>query len=892
MSRKRSGSMFLTEGSSKFKEDAAFNTHVEKEAIRSKRLRDGSYKLSSKFKTEATSEEVISTQPANPCILNSDHEKSTFSKILPHSAVPNHAPNSGTSHNTNAHKISQFSGKSPNITRRNETEAARLKLLRKKLPIWSKRKEICDALKLNDVLLLKADTGSGKSTQVPQFLCTQSWCQKKNVEIEDNFGIQKICPVGGIIAVTQPRRVAAITLAHRVAQETGSVLQKGNRRYNGLVGYSVRFDKLTPIGIKIKFVTEGTLLQEMLQDPYLKQYSAIIVDEIHERSVDVDLIVGFLKTLVRSDKKGRGRVPLKVVIMSATMDLKPIAAFFTSAETHETLKLDLNPGKLIEVHSPESGINTENNSRQSPKLHTDLTSSLLGPNEQNGVLDSISKRRKMSDSTLSSAAIDTTIEGDIESRNVGELPFTNEVSMIVVEGRQFKVDIFYEPKPTSNYMKRMLQIILQIHIKEPLPGDILAFLTGIEEIENLRADLEGCSHQLAKSVPKIKVLALHGTLSTQDQQEAFEKTKQKLTRRVVLATNIAETSVTVPGVRFVVDCGKSKVKEYRPKLGLESLLAKPISKVSAIQRAGRAGREAEGKCFRLYTEADYNKLNDSELPEILRSDIVEAVLKMKARGVKDILSFPLMNPPNILAMEKALIRLYLMNALNDDGDLTEDGKRIARLPIPAPYGRVLIAVEKLEPDLILDIIDIISCLTTDSEIFLQAKSEEERETVEEFRRDIYRREGDIITALQTIKRYAAEDTDRKDWCRKRMISVRAINMAMQIRKQLRQIYHIKNILKDVPKSDPQPMTPTSPDNVKIILKMFLKAFATNTALMAPTGGYITIQGKNPITIHPSSVLYGQRTEAIMFLDHVFTTKSYARQVSAIEAPWILEALAM
>lgn len=752
---------------------------------------------------------------------------------------------------------------------------------RTRLPIWSKRSEICNSLQENDILLLKGDTGSGKSTQVPQFLCSQTWCKPRKVKIKINQQISNTRTVGGIIAVTQPRRVAAITLAHRVAHEMGSTLERNKHKSAGLVGYSVRFDKYIPAGMKIKFVTEGTLLQEMLQDPNLKQYSAIIVDEIHERSVDVDLIVGFLKGIVHGDKNGRGGVPLKVVIMSATLDLKEIEIFFASSKLHKTNEPGSEDSIIVRTRNDSDG-------KENPQFDDSKQVSVPFSKDLSNLDTAVVSESKTCDSNKKSSSGNNVKK----SHDLKDLSDENGISIILVGGRQYKVDIVHEAKPTADYLVRTLQVIMDLHVKEPLPGDILVFLTGQEEIESLQTELENYSQQLVKTLPRMKIIPLHGSLSAQAQQEGFKKTKEKFTRKIVLATNIAETSVTVPGVRYVVDCGKSKVKQYRPRLGLESLLIKPISKVSAIQRAGRAGREAEGKCFRLYTEEDFNKLDENEVPEILRCDIVEAVLKMKARGIQDILTFPLMDKPNLLAIEKALIRLHLIGALDNNGDLTEIGGKIARLPLPASYGRVLTAMENKEETLILYIIDIIASLTTDTEVFIQPKTEEERESMEEFRKDIYHRQGDILTLLQTIQRYAAEETDRSEWCRKRLISIRAMKMAMQIRKQLRLICRSMNLLKAIPPPDPQPMIPISLEFAEIILKSFLIAFATNTALMAPNGNYITTEGKHIITIHPSSVLYGKKLEAIMFLEHVFTAKSYARRVSAIEAPWIVQALKM
>ncbi|KAF8856943.1 P-loop containing nucleoside triphosphate hydrolase protein [Acephala macrosclerotiorum] len=778
------------------------------------------------------------------------------------------------------------------------TIAARLEKARESLPIWSKRLDIRYALRVNDILLINGETGSGKSTQVPQYLCKEPWCKREKVKVEVGGKSEDVF-VGGMIAITQPRRVAAITLAQRVAREMGSPLQKGAA--SGEVGYSVRFESVVPPGTKIKFVTEGMLLQEMLHDPNLRKYSAVIVDEIHERSVDVDLITGFLRTLLHSDKAGRGGVPLKVVIMSATLDLGGIEAFFAKPETIPKYHPGHNHGRVLLRHLKgyELGPGGPNDPR---RISEDSFSSWEGFSDDQ---EDTAKSTSASESKVAAKAIDRESDSDIEidydnwEDSEDELEVgrkKNGVALEYVKGREYEVELFYKANPQPDYMQSMLEQILQLHVQEPLPGDILAFLTGQDEIETLQVELESQAEKLVKTVPKMKVMPLYGALSAQAQQDVFEKVKDPFTRKIVLATNIAETSVTVSGVRFVVDCGKSKVKQYRARLGMESLLAKPISRVSAIQRMGRAGREARGKCFRLYTENDYLKLDQDELPEILRCDVVEAVLKMKARGIEDVLAFPLMDSPNVSQMEKALVQLHMMGALDDRGKLTDAGRKMAQYPLPAAYGRVLVAAAEASPDVLLDIIDVISCLTTDSEVFLQPKSEEAQEATEEARSDIQGpqgiagRGGDIVTLLTTMQRYASEKTDRGEWCRIRLISVRAMKMAMQIRKQLRQLCVQQKLLEELPSPDPLPFEPVTPERAEVLLKAFLKAFAIKTALLGPDGNYVTTQGRNAITIHPSSSLYGQKKfEAIMFLDHVFTAKSYAKKVSPVQANWIEEA---
>jgi ATP-dependent RNA helicase DHR2 len=791
--------------------------------------------------------------------------------------------------------------------------AKELEKARKELPIWSKKADIRWALRNNDILLLHGETGSGKSTQTPQFLYEEPWCKKQTVKITTEDGRNEEVSVGGVIAITEPRRVAAITLAQRVAKEMGSHLGK-EKPHQGSVGYSVRFDSIIPPGMKIKFVTEGMLLQEMLRDPNLRQYSAVIVDEIHERSVDVDLIAGFLRQLIHGDKKGRGGIPLKVVVMSATMDLGGLETFFAKPGTHP----NYNPGKnhgqdffgiyddLKEENADEvkggAGSKVAGESRR-------YSSSLSSPNSDDssnafssweGISSSDESDNNKEEAKLATPSVglgkvaaNTPSKNESKESKPGILDddvAVSGVASVHVEGRQFDVKIWYETKPSPDYLRNVLQTILRLHTSEPLPGDILVFLTGQEEIETLQTQLEHYASQLVKEVPRMKVMPLYGSLSPEAQQEAFEKIKESRTRKVVLGTNIAETSVTVPGVRFVIDCGKSKVKQYRPRLGMESLLVKPISKVSAIQRAGRAGREAPGKCYRIYTAEDFKKLEADELPEILRSDVVEAVLKMKAQGVVDVLSFPLMDSPDIVAMEKALFQLHSMGAIDDQGRLTKTGKNMAAYPLPATYGRVIIAAA--EVDCVLEAIDVIACLTTDSEIFYQAKSEEDQESIEEHRKDLQHRQGDILTYLNAMQKYAAESTDRNEWCRKRLISTRAMRMALAIRKQLRQICHKQKLLSELPPPDPQPANVISEEQAEVLIKTFLKAFATKTAVLGPDGAYYTSVGRNLIAIHPSSVLFGKKMEAIMFLDHVFTAKSYAKKVSAIQANWITGALGM
>jgi ATP-dependent RNA helicase DHR2 len=798
-------------------------------------------------------------------------------------------------------------GQRPSQQSLNRTKKDLLEV-RKALPIWAHKADIRWALRHTDVLLLVGETGCGKSTQVPQFLTSEPWFKRQSVIVKTSEGQKKQIHVGGMVAITEPRRVAATSLARRVAQETGSHLGKGQIYDDDQVGYSVRFDSVVPQNAKIKFLTEGMLLQELLHDPQLRRYSAVIIDEIHERSVDVDLLTGFLRNIVRGDKAGRGGVPLKLVVMSATANMDSLKKFFSTEAS------------VTAISDPDNNSRPTNEESQPKANGPDQTSQSLA-NRINGVDKDDPKAptdRRVSDASYSSwdgiisddektggtnGGDDSSSRGPVDNERIpgksddddsekGTKFKREDVVIHMIKGRQHPVKIYYTPEPVTDYVEVTLKTIFKIHTQEPLPGDILTFLTGQEEIETLQELVQQYAEKLNKALPKLKVLCLYGHQSIEQQQEAFAGARDKRTRKVVLATNIAETSITVPGVRFVIDCGKAKIKQHRARLGLQSLLVKPISKSSAIQRKGRAGREAPGKCYRLYTEAEYLKLQEIDPPEILRSDVAEAVLRMKARGVNDVISFPLLDPPDVDAFERALLNLHSIGALNDYGDLNETGKKMADFPLPPAYSRVLVAAATHEADCLLEAIDIIACITAGEDIFLQPKSDKSQEKVEDTRRGLLRREGDIITYLTAMQQYASENSNRSAWCEERLISTRDMKQAISIRKQLRDVCLKGKMLAEKPPPDPQPFEPISAERAEVLLKCFMKAFAMKTATLQPDGSYCTTIGRHLVAIHPSSVLHGKKLEAIMFLEHVFTQKNYAKKISTIQMNWIAEALEM
>lgn len=388
---------------------------------------------------------------------------------------------------------------------------------RQKLPIFQFRNHILWLVENYKTVVLVGETGCGKSTQIPQYLNEAGWAS-----------------AGYQVAITQPRRVAAVSLAVRVADEVGCMI-------GTTIGYAVRFDsKQDEQKTRVKFVTDGVLLQEMTTDPLLRKYSVIMIDEAHERSLQTDMCLGLLKKIQKV------RPDLRLVVASATLD----ANFFK----------------------------------------------------------------------------------DYFEQNLSSNPDKDTARIIHLEGRTFPVDIFYLSKPTPEYMKESLETVLKIHKKNE-PGDILIFLTSAEDVDSLTETLEEKSaalSQRAKDVGvkmmKMKVYRLYGSLPVQDQFRVFENVNRG-TRKVICATNIAETSLTLPGIVHVIDAGFVKIAAYNPANGLDSTVVVPVSQAAANQRAGRAGRVRSGCCYRLYTQNDYDQLKEATEPEMRRSELTSTIIR-------------------------------------------------------------------------------------------------------------------------------------------------------------------------------------------------------------------------------------------------------------------------
>jgi len=314
---------------------------------------------------------------------------------------------------------------------------------------------------------------------------------------------------------------------------------------------------------------------------------------------------------------------------------------------------------------------------------------------------------------------------------------------------------------------------------------------------------------------------------------------------------------------------------------------------SATQRTGRAGREAAGKCWRLYTEKDYGLLEPITLPEIMRCDLADAVLKMKANGVEDVLSFPFLSPPSKETMARSLLQLYQLGAINDSGHINELGRKMSRFPLSPVYGRVILSAADDEKQCVLPVIDIISCFSADNTVFLNTDTEELREEAAQARQALIRRRGDHLTLLAAVQSYASDNSDRKAWADRYKINHRAMQSIMDIRKQLRaQCQQLKMLtVEQITDYDDKSSSSSISELIEIdILKCFLSGFKQNIARLMPDGSYRTFFGNQTVAIHPSSVLFGKKVEAVVYNEFVFTNKTYARGVSAIQVDWVEETL--
>ena len=614
---------------------------------------------------------------------------------------------------------------------------------RESLPIFKLRDELIRAVNDNQVLVVIGETGSGKTTQMTQYLAEAGYTSR------------------GRIGCTQPRRVAAMSVAKRVAEEFGC-------RLGEEVGYAIRFEDCTSPETVIKYMTDGMLLREALLDDLLSQYCLIMLDEAHERTIHTDVLFGLLKKCCAK------RPDLKIIVTSATLDAEKFSSYFMNCP------------------------------------------------------------------------------------------------IFTIPGRTFPVEVMYTKAPESDYMDAALITVMQIHLTEP-EGDILLFLTGQEEIDAACQTLFERMKGLGPSVPDLHVLPVYSSLPSEMQTRIFDPAPPG-SRKVIVATNIAEASLTIDGIFYVVDPGFAKQKVFNPKIGMDSLVVAPISQASARQRSGRAGRTGPGKCFRLYTESAFkNEMLPTSVPEIQRTNLGTTTLTLKAMGINDLLHFDFMDPPPPPTLIGALEELYNLGALDEEGLLTRLGRKMAEFPLEPPMSKMLIAAVDLGCS--DEILTVVACLSAQN---IWYRPREKQAAADQKKAKFFQPEGDHLSLLTVYESWKAQKFS-SPWCFENFLQARSLRRAQDVRKQLLTIM-------DRYKLD----VVSAGRNFNKIRRAICSGFFFHSAKKDPQEGYKTLVENTPTYIHPASALFQRQPDWVIYHELVLTSKEYMRECTTIEPKWLAE----
>lgn len=644
-----------------------------------------------------------------------------------------------------------------------EAEAAADKIMavRRSLPVYAHREGLLQAIADNQVLIVVGETGSGKTTQLPQFLYEAGYTR------------------GGLkVGCTQPRRVAAMSVAARVAEEMGVRLGRE-------CGYSIRFEDKTSDDTVVKYMTDGMLLREFLTEPDLSQYNCLMIDEAHERTLNTDILFGLVKDIARF------RPEFRLIIASATLDAEKFSEYFDDAPVY------------------------------------------------------------------------------------------------YVPGRRFPVDIHYTPQPEANYLHAAITTVFQIHTTQG-PGDILVFLTGQDEIEAAAESLTETSRALGGKIRELIVAPIYANLPSELQARIFEPTPPHA-RKVVLATNIAETSITIDGVAFVIDSGFVKQNAYNPRSGMSALQVVPCSRASADQRAGRAGRVGPGKCFRLYTKwAFHNEMDASTTPEIQRANLNNVVLLLKSIGINDLLNFDFLDPPPTDTLMRALDLLYALGAFNERGELTKMGRRMAEFPVDPMVSKAILASEA--HGCTEDVLSIVAMLGEAGGLFVRPR--EQRLHADRAHAAFRREGGDPFVLLAVWEGWVACGYAAQ-YARDHFLQAKALTRARDVRDQLAQLCERVEL---VPALASAAANANRSDTVPV-QKALTAGYFVHAARLARKGeGYHVVKagaGAAGTTayVHPSSALFKvlPAPRTVVYYELVETGKNYMRRVMPVDAAWLLAA---
>jgi len=611
------------------------------------------------------------------------------------------------------------------------------------LPIYRYESDIVRALTDHRVLVLEGPTGSGKTTQLPKILV--------RAMVTDQ-------PIG----VTQPRRIAAVSVAWRIADELK--VQIGDE-----VGYAIRFDDSTSHKTVIKIMTDGILLQEARTDPDFSRYGVIVVDEAHERTLNIDVTLGLLHRALQRRKD------LRVVVASATLQPLLFQRYFESA--------------------------------------------------------------------------------------------VGNVAVVSIDARPFPVEILYKSARSDDEDALVEAAVIEVMeiIKSGEPGHILVFLAGEGAIRQVYEKLA-----LSRLGRDVVLLPLYGKLTRAEQERVFDDLPDPNWRKVVLATNIAETSITITGVRFVVDSGVAKVPRFQSRTGMSTLFQEPVSKASCDQRAGRAGRTAPGKCIRLYPKRSYDERPDFADEEILRLDLTEVVLRLIDLGVKQVETFPLPTPPRKKALEAAIKQLETMGAIDGERNLTRIGLRMMPFPLSPSLSRMVVEAADRFPQVMDEVLMVAAFMSAHSPFLYPQGEEAEARAMQQ---NLHHPTGDAVTAVIALQRYLAA-ANPEGFAKEHYLDKDVMAFIRKAHRQLRDIAEGMGIVIQ------------SGGDPTLIVRSVAAGYAHQ--ILKQHGRAYAGMGDNLISIHPSSSLFSARAPFVVATDIVVSTRPYARNVSALRPEWVAE----
>lgn len=656
-------------------------------------------------------------------------------------------------HQDQPKKISE-TAKSENISTDSRENIQRI---RESLPVFAVKSKLVQTIRENQVTVVIGETGSGKTTQLSQYLYEAGFCAGHK-----------------LIGCTQPRRVAAMSVAKRVALEMNVDLGKE-------VGYSIRFEDETSSETRVKFMTDGILLREALMDETLDRYSCIILDEAHERSLNTDVMLGLLKQLLSR------RRDLKVIVTSATMNAAKFSSFFGSAP------------------------------------------------------------------------------------------------QFTIPGRTFPVQLIYSKNPVEDYVESSVMQAVRIHVSTDIDsGDILIFMTGQEDVESTSEVIkEKLTEIYMKSqgitrfeeIEDVEIFTIYSALPGDVQTRIFQRLESGK-RKIVVATNIAETSLTIDGIRYVIDCGYSKLKVYNPKIGLDSLVITPISQANANQRSGRAGRTEPGTAYRLYTEDTMHEdMYVQAIPEIQRTNLSNTVLLLKSLGVKEIVQFPFVDPPPIQTLLVSLNELYSIGALDKMGNLTALGVKMSKFPLQPSLSKILLISAKNGCS--EEMVTIVSMLSV-PQVFYRPK--ERQKESDNARSRFFVPESDHLTLLNVYSQWKCSRYSHR-WCSKQFVHFKSLQRAREIREQL---------IKIMKKSQVELVS--SGTDWDVLRKCICSGYAQQAAKASGLGKYSHLRTGMDIQLHPTSALYGlgELPPYVVYHELLMTSKEYICCVTAVNPLWLME----